>query len=137
MPAATSSGHVSIEEYRRTSYEPDAEYVDGRIEERPMGEYDAAGPPIFWTPLPLVAAAARLRRPATEARSAQGLSKLPRHAAWQEALLLWFRQHAGEWRIRVKPELRVQVSATRFRVPDITVLGRERPIEPVIKRAGR
>ena len=96
MPAATSSGHVSIEEYRRTSYEPDAEYVDGRIEERPMGEYD--------------------------------------HAAWQEALLLWFRQHAAEWGIRVKPELRVQVSATRFRVPDITVLARERPIEPVITK---
>ena len=40
----------------------------------------AAGPPILWTPLPMVAAAARLRRPATEARSARGLSKLPRLA---------------------------------------------------------
>ncbi len=29
---------VSVEEYLRTSYEPDAEYVDGVIEERPMGE---------------------------------------------------------------------------------------------------
>jgi len=31
---------VSVEEYLRSSYEPDAEYVDGQIEERPMGEYD-------------------------------------------------------------------------------------------------
>ncbi len=29
---------VSIEEYLRSTYEPDAEYVDGIIEERPMGE---------------------------------------------------------------------------------------------------
>lgn len=31
---------VSIEEYLRTSYDPDAEYVDGQIEERAVGEYD-------------------------------------------------------------------------------------------------
>lgn len=29
---------ISLEEYLHTSYEPDAEYVDGVIEERPMGE---------------------------------------------------------------------------------------------------
>ena len=29
---------ISVEEYLRTSYEPDAEYVDGVIEQRPMGE---------------------------------------------------------------------------------------------------
>ncbi len=29
---------VSVEEYLRSTYEPDAEYVDGVIEERPMGE---------------------------------------------------------------------------------------------------
>jgi Uma2 family endonuclease len=33
---------VSVEEYLRTAYEPDAEYVDGVIEERPMGEWDHA-----------------------------------------------------------------------------------------------
>ncbi|HLH34324.1 MAG TPA: hypothetical protein VKX41_06600 [Alloacidobacterium sp.] len=32
--------HVPIEVYLRSSYEPDAEYVDGEIEERPVGEYD-------------------------------------------------------------------------------------------------
>ncbi len=34
--------HVPVEVYLRSSYEPDAEYVDGKIEERPMGECDHA-----------------------------------------------------------------------------------------------
>ena len=29
--------HVPVEIYLRSSYEPDAEYVDGKIEERPNG----------------------------------------------------------------------------------------------------
>ena len=29
--------HVPVEVYLRSSYEPDAEYVDGKIEERPDG----------------------------------------------------------------------------------------------------
>ncbi len=29
---------VSVEEYLHSTYEPDAEYVDGVIEKRPMGE---------------------------------------------------------------------------------------------------
>ena len=74
-PTATRT-FVPVEEYLRSSsdYEPDAEYVDGQIEERPAGHYD--------------------------------------HAAWQEAIIVWFRQHASEWNTRVKPELRVQVSPT-------------------------
>ena len=31
---------VTVEEYLHTSYRPDCEYVDGRIEERNLGEYD-------------------------------------------------------------------------------------------------
>jgi Uma2 family endonuclease len=38
MAAATS--FVTVEEYLRSSFEPDAEYVDGEIEERAVGEYD-------------------------------------------------------------------------------------------------
>jgi Uma2 family endonuclease len=93
---ATTAAHsfVPVELYLHSSYDPDAEYVDGEIEERPMGEYD--------------------------------------HASWQEAILLWFRQHAKEWNIRSKPELRVQVARTRFRVPDVTVLDRDLPIEQII-----
>lgn len=37
------SSQVPLEVYLRSSgYEPDAEYVDGKIEERPMGEFDHA-----------------------------------------------------------------------------------------------
>jgi len=32
--------YVPVEVYLRSSYEPDAEYVDGEIEERHAGEYD-------------------------------------------------------------------------------------------------
>ncbi len=32
--------HIPIEQYLKTSYEPDAEFVDGEIEERNVGEYD-------------------------------------------------------------------------------------------------
>jgi Uma2 family endonuclease len=31
---------VSVREYLTTSYRPDCEYIDGRIEERNLGEYD-------------------------------------------------------------------------------------------------
>ena len=91
MAAVTQPAHVPLEVYLRSSYEPDAEYVDGVIEERPMGENE--------------------------------------HSAWQHALDVWFGQHAKEWGIRVRPELRVQVSKSRFRVPDIALIDRNRPVE--------
>jgi Uma2 family endonuclease len=31
---------VTVEEYLKTVYRPDCDYVDGRIEERNVGEYD-------------------------------------------------------------------------------------------------
>ena len=37
---ATASTLISIEEYLRTSYRPDCDYVDGQIEERNVGERD-------------------------------------------------------------------------------------------------
>ena len=92
---ATTS-QVPLELYLRSSYEPDAEYVDGHIEERPVGEFD--------------------------------------HASWQLAILHWFLQHAREWNIRVRPELRVQVAPTNFRVPDVTVFDRDHPIEQILTR---
>jgi Uma2 family endonuclease len=92
MAAATS--FVPVEEYLRSSFEPDAEYVDGQIEERAAGEND--------------------------------------HSAWQDAILAWFRQQAKEGRIRVRPELRVQVAPTCFLVPDVTLLDRSLPIEQIV-----
>lgn len=87
---------VPVEVYLRSSYEPDAEYVDGRIEPRPAAEYD--------------------------------------HSTWHVAVLHWFWLHNKEWNLRVLPSLRVQVSPNRYRVPDVTVLDRSRPIEQVITR---
>ncbi|HZP07220.1 MAG TPA: Uma2 family endonuclease [Terracidiphilus sp.] len=94
MATTAQTTHVPLEVYLTTAFEPDAEYVNGVIEERSMGEYD--------------------------------------HSSWQHALELWFAGHAQEWGIRVRPELRIQVSEGNFRVPDVTVLDRNLPIEQVI-----
>ena len=94
MAAAPQATFVPLDVYLKSSFEPDAEYVDGVIEERPMGEYD--------------------------------------HSSWQHAIDLWFGQHAKEWGIRVRPELRLQVAKTHYRVPDVTVLDRTRPVEQII-----
>lgn len=37
---ATATTYVTVDEYVRSSFEPDAEYVDGQIEERAVGEND-------------------------------------------------------------------------------------------------
>jgi Uma2 family endonuclease len=39
---ATASTLISIEEYLRTSYHPDCDYVDGQIQERNLGEREHA-----------------------------------------------------------------------------------------------
>jgi Uma2 family endonuclease len=39
---ATAPTLLSIDEYLRTSYRPDADYVDGEIEERNLGEFEHA-----------------------------------------------------------------------------------------------
>ncbi len=88
---------ISPEEYLRTDFEPDADFVDGVVEERPKGEYN--------------------------------------HSSWQDALLAWFRLHAREWNIRTRPELRLRVAPTRYRVPDIAVLDRNQPTQPVLTAA--
>ena len=94
MATTTQNTLVPVEVYLNTSYEPDAEYVDGVIEERPMGEWN--------------------------------------HANWQAAILEFFRSRRHNWNIRVAAELRVQVAAGNFRVPDVTVTDRSLAIEQVI-----
>jgi len=44
------------------------------------------------------------------------------HSRAQARLIAYFFQRELEWKIRVVPEQRVQVSKTRFRVPDVTVI---------------
>jgi Uma2 family endonuclease len=92
MPATL----MPIELYLRLSdeFEPDADYVDGEIELRPMGEYD--------------------------------------HTTWQTAIQTWFLKNALQWNIRARQELRVQVSPTRFRIPDVVVWDRSLPIEQIL-----
>jgi Uma2 family endonuclease len=94
MAATAQITQVPLDIYLSTSYEPDAEYVDGVVEERPIGEND--------------------------------------HSKWQHALELWFGLRAQEWGIRVRPELRVQISVSNFRVPDVAILDRSLPVEQVI-----
>ncbi|MGA3211706.1 MAG: Uma2 family endonuclease [Terriglobales bacterium] len=85
---------ISVEEYLRTNYEPDCDYVDGQTEERNLGEYD--------------------------------------HAALQGELIFWFRQHRREWNIKALPEQRVEISQTRFRVPDVCLIPLDYPIEQIL-----
>ncbi len=87
---------ISVSEYLKSSYRPDCDYVDGRVEERNVGEHD--------------------------------------HAALQAELIFWFRQHQQEWNIEVLPEQRVQVSPTRFRVPDVCLVFLDQPVEQILTK---
>jgi Uma2 family endonuclease len=93
---AAAPNFVPVEEYLRSSYSPDAEYIDGQIVEREstMGEND--------------------------------------HSAWQAAICAWFQSRAVQSGIRVRPELRVQVDSFCYLVPDVTLLDRSLPAEPIV-----
>jgi len=88
---------VPVEEYLRTMYHPDCDYVDGRVEERNVGEFE--------------------------------------HAGVQKMILrlLWAKEE--EWRINAIQECRLQVSATRFRVPDVMVLQAEQVVNRIVREA--
>jgi Uma2 family endonuclease len=75
---------VSVDEYLRTDYEPDADYVDGQIEERPMGEWH--------------------------------------HTKLQKLILLALAKFEADDEYLIAQEQRVQVSPTRFRIPDTCVI---------------
>jgi len=53
------------------------------------------------------------------------------HSNLQTGLVIWFGVRQREWDIRVLTEQRVRVSSHQFRVPDLIVLRRDQPIEPV------
>ena len=80
---STTRALISVEQYLRTSYRPDCDYVDGEVVERNLGERDHS-----WLQIVL------------------GRYMLNRY------------EHEG---IFVFPELRVQVKAGRFRIPDLCV----------------
>jgi Uma2 family endonuclease len=54
------------------------------------------------------------------------------HALLQSAILVWFWAKQKEWSVLPVVEQRVQVSATRFRIPDVSVLRADTPREPII-----
>lgn len=75
---------IPVEEYLRTSYRPDCDYVDGEVVERNMGERD--------------------------------------HNRLQKALLFFFGPREKQWGVEVLQEQRVEVSPSRFRVPDLCMV---------------
>ena len=93
MPATL----MPVELYLRLSdeFEPDADFVDGEIELRPMGEFD--------------------------------------HTSWQTAIQFWFMKHATDWNVRARCELRMQVSLSRYRIPDVVVWDRSLPIQQILR----
>jgi len=54
------------------------------------------------------------------------------HSTWQIALAAFFLMREKELGILSRPELRVQVAADSFRVPDVTLLSRDAPREQII-----
>lgn len=90
----SQTGFVSVREYLATSYRPDCDYVDGRIEERNVGEFD--------------------------------------HSLIQTLLGQLFMNNRNAWGVLALTDVRVQVKATRFRVPDLTVIRAGTPREQIL-----
>ncbi|MGA2149968.1 MAG: Uma2 family endonuclease [Bryobacteraceae bacterium] len=55
------------------------------------------------------------------------------HARLQGAIFAYLYARRKEWGIHVYPEMRVQVSATRFRVPDVCVVAGPEPAEQIFR----
>ncbi len=85
---------VSVEEYLKTVYRPDRDYVDGVVEERNLGQLD--------------------------------------HSLVQARLIGSIMRQSRE--ILPLPEWRFQITPTRFRVPDVTVVS-GRPSEQILTKA--
>lgn len=92
---ASAQTLVSVEEYLKTSYSPDCDYVDGVVEERNLGERD--------------------------------------HAWIQTQIATWFTSKFRKTGIAGIVEWRFQTRATRFRIPDVTVV-RGKPDEKILTK---
>ena len=86
---------IPVEEYLRTTYDPDCDYVDGEVLERNLGELD--------------------------------------HSDLQTEIAYYFRARRRKWKTYAFVEQRVQVSKTRFRVPDVCVMVGEKPRDPIFR----
>ena len=54
------------------------------------------------------------------------------HSLLQTATVTWFWTRKDEWKVLPLVEQRIQVSPTRFRVPDVTILREDQPREPIV-----
>jgi len=93
--AMKPEAYVSVQEYLKTAYDPDCNYVDGEVQERNVGERD--------------------------------------HSELQRELIYFFRHRQQQLKLFVFPEQRVQVSTSRFRVPDLCVYVGAKPTEQVFR----
>jgi Uma2 family endonuclease len=87
---------VSVQEYLHADYEPDLDYVDGRLEDRNVGEHD--------------------------------------HGFLQTLLATIFTNNRRNWGVHTVSDVRVQVAATRFRIPDVSVLRSSDPRDSVLRK---
>jgi Uma2 family endonuclease len=55
------------------------------------------------------------------------------HSMLQTAILVWFGSRQHEWNILSVVAPRVQVSEKRFRIPDVSVISRDQPMEPIVR----
>ena len=55
------------------------------------------------------------------------------HATLQTAISAWLFAHRREWKILVVVEQRVQVAPTRFRIPDVFILGGGYSKDPIVR----
>ena len=95
MATATTTPFLTVEQYLKTPYRPDVDYVDGQIEERNLGEFD--------------------------------------HGRLIGRLFTYFEIHRRDWNIRVALDTRMQVSPTRFRVPDLSITSIAAPKEQILR----
>ena len=93
----TTQVHISVEEYLRTSFRPDCDYVEGVVQERNLGEQ--------W------------------------------HGLVQSMIAAVFKMHRHEWGLRSITEQRIEVSANRFRIPDVCVVHSNEAIVGVLRTA--
>ena len=95
MATAVQSRFLPVDEYLNTTYRPDVDYVDGRLERRHSGEFD--------------------------------------HADVQTAVCCLLRNRQEAWSVRAVGPVRVQITSTRFRVPDVCVIAAGLPRERIIR----
>jgi len=53
------------------------------------------------------------------------------HNLLQKAILFWFTRREKEWQIRSIQEQRTRLTATKYRLPDVSVFRRQTPVEQV------